>query len=115
MCNYTIIKRCKYFSLIQAELCMKYPEIFGLFIIFSNILQLPEGCRASDCVSEVPHLSCCSVENLYLLMGRELEELQEVPAGNVLGKYNSVFWSSLLLGPFIHTLEILRSREQVQR
>ncbi|XP_037553220.1 elongation factor-like GTPase 1 [Nematolebias whitei] len=56
----------------------KYDPVQGL-------RSLPEGCRASDCVSEVPHLSCCSVENLYLLMGRELEELQEVPAGNVLG------------------------------
>ncbi|KAL7405987.1 hypothetical protein ABVT39_011453 [Epinephelus coioides] len=46
---------------------------------------LPGGCSASDCVPEVPHLSCCSVESLYLLMGRELEELEEVPAGNVLG------------------------------
>ncbi|XP_040058620.2 elongation factor-like GTPase 1 [Gasterosteus aculeatus] len=46
---------------------------------------LPEGVSASDCVSAVPHLSCCSMERLYLLMGRELEELEEVPAGNVLG------------------------------
>ncbi|KAM4593346.1 elongation factor-like GTPase 1 isoform 3-T3 [Odontesthes bonariensis] len=46
---------------------------------------LPEGCSATDCVSDVPHLSCCSMESLYLLMGRELEELEEVPAGNVLG------------------------------
>lgn len=96
---------------------MKFSEIFGLFLNFSNILQLPEGCRASDCVSEVPHLSCCSVENLYLLMGRELEELQEVPAGNVLGKYDCplVRFAS---GTFyiLTSLEILRSREQqVQR
>jgi len=41
---------------------------------------------ASDCVPEVPHMSCCSMENLYLLMGRDLEELQQVPAGNVLGR-----------------------------
>ncbi|XP_068457676.1 elongation factor-like GTPase 1 [Clinocottus analis] len=46
---------------------------------------LPEGVRASDCVVEVPHLSCCSMENLYLLMGRELEELEKVSVGNVLG------------------------------
>uniref|UniRef100_A0A7N6BKJ4 Elongation factor-like 1 n=1 Tax=Anabas testudineus TaxID=64144 RepID=A0A7N6BKJ4_ANATE len=46
---------------------------------------LPDGCSASDSVPEVPHLSCCSMESLYLLMGRELEELEEVPAGNVLG------------------------------
>uniref|UniRef100_A0AAX7VAD0 Elongation factor-like 1 n=1 Tax=Astatotilapia calliptera TaxID=8154 RepID=A0AAX7VAD0_ASTCA len=50
-----------------------------------SLSTLPEGCSASDDVSEIPHLSRCSMENLYLLMGRELEELQEVPAGNVLG------------------------------
>ncbi|KAM9366263.1 elongation factor-like GTPase 1 [Symphorus nematophorus] len=50
-----------------------------------GLIKLPEGCSASDCVPEVPHLSCCSMESLYLLMGRELEELEEVPAGNVLG------------------------------
>lgn len=35
---------------------------------------------------DVPHLSCCCLDNLYLLMGRELEELEEVPAGNILGR-----------------------------
>ncbi|XP_060899710.1 elongation factor-like GTPase 1 isoform X1 [Labrus mixtus] len=50
-----------------------------------GLSMLPEGCTASDCVLQVPHLSCCSVGSLYLLMGRELEELEEVPAGNVLG------------------------------
>ncbi|CAO2613957.1 Elongation factor-like GTPase 1 [Lemmus lemmus] len=33
----------------------------------------------------VPHLACCTLESLYLLMGRELEDLEEVPPGNVLG------------------------------
>lgn len=61
---------------------------------FSPLCQLPEGCSASDDVSEIPHLSRCSMENLYLLMGRELEELQEVPAGNVLGKSVSLLLSS---------------------
>ncbi|XP_056134287.1 elongation factor-like GTPase 1 [Lampris incognitus] len=46
---------------------------------------LSEGCVASDLLPAVPHLSCCSVDSLYLLMGRELEELEEVPSGNVLG------------------------------
>lgn len=47
---------------------------------------LPESTTASDALQPVvPHLACCSVESLYLLMGRELEELQEVPPGNVLG------------------------------
>uniref|UniRef100_A0A8C2WDW8 Elongation factor-like 1 n=1 Tax=Cyclopterus lumpus TaxID=8103 RepID=A0A8C2WDW8_CYCLU len=38
-----------------------------------------------SCPCIVPHLSCCTMESLYLLMGRELEELEEVPVGNVLG------------------------------
>uniref|UniRef100_A0A665TJ38 Elongation factor-like 1 n=1 Tax=Echeneis naucrates TaxID=173247 RepID=A0A665TJ38_ECHNA len=44
-----------------------------------------QNCSASDCVPEVPHLSCCSMESIYLLMGRELEELEDMPAGNVVG------------------------------
>ncbi|XP_061740318.1 elongation factor-like GTPase 1 [Nerophis ophidion] len=50
-----------------------------------GLTMLPDGCSASDCVPEVPHLSCCSIENIYLLMGRELEEQEEMPSGNVLG------------------------------
>ncbi|KAM8893884.1 elongation factor-like GTPase 1 isoform 2-T2 [Spinachia spinachia] len=50
-----------------------------------GLCTLPEGVSASDGVCDVPHLSCCSMESLYLLMGRELEELEDVPAGNVLG------------------------------
>uniref|UniRef100_A0A8C1YVJ7 Elongation factor-like 1 n=1 Tax=Cyprinus carpio TaxID=7962 RepID=A0A8C1YVJ7_CYPCA len=46
---------------------------------------LPEGCSAADVLPSVPHMACCTVDSLYLLMGRELEELDEVPTGNVLG------------------------------
>ncbi|KAJ8271563.1 hypothetical protein COCON_G00104220 [Conger conger] len=46
---------------------------------------LPEGCCAADTLPPVPHMACCTLERLYLLMGRELEELSEVPPGNVLG------------------------------
>ncbi|KAK0144951.1 Elongation factor-like GTPase 1 [Merluccius polli] len=53
-----------------------------------GLSMLPEGCMASDCVPAVPHLTCCTVNSLYLLMGRELEELEEVPSGNVLGEYH---------------------------
>uniref|UniRef100_A0A1A7YEI2 Elongation factor-like 1 n=1 Tax=Iconisemion striatum TaxID=60296 RepID=A0A1A7YEI2_9TELE len=52
---------------------------------FQGLQLLPEGVTASNDGLKVPHLSFCSMENLYLLMGRELEELEEVPAGNVLG------------------------------
>ncbi|XP_011615494.2 elongation factor-like GTPase 1 [Takifugu rubripes] len=46
-------------------------------------LSLLQGGPSSS--PDVPHLSCCSLDKLYLLMGRELEELEEVPAGNILG------------------------------
>ncbi|KAJ0001585.1 hypothetical protein NQD34_001381 [Periophthalmus magnuspinnatus] len=47
---------------------------------------LPEGCDSqSDSIPDTPHLSLCTLGGLYLLMGRELEELEEVPSGNVLG------------------------------
>uniref|UniRef100_A0AAY4BDA4 Elongation factor-like 1 n=1 Tax=Denticeps clupeoides TaxID=299321 RepID=A0AAY4BDA4_9TELE len=46
---------------------------------------LPEGCSSADALPSVPHMSCCTLDSLYLLMGRELEELEEVPSGNVLG------------------------------
>uniref|UniRef100_A0A663LKM2 Elongation factor-like GTPase 1 n=1 Tax=Athene cunicularia TaxID=194338 RepID=A0A663LKM2_ATHCN len=42
-------------------------------------------CSATNDLPLVPHMACCTLENLYLLMGRELEDLEEVPAGNVLG------------------------------
>ncbi|TNM90504.1 hypothetical protein fugu_002793, partial [Takifugu bimaculatus] len=45
-------------------------------------LSLLQGGPSSS--PDVPHLSCCSLDKLYLLMGRELEELEEVPAGNIL-------------------------------
>eukprot|EP00063_Salmo_salar_P057143 XP_014031978.1 PREDICTED: elongation factor Tu GTP-binding domain-containing protein 1-like [Salmo salar] len=57
----------------------KYDPAQGLRI-------LPEGSTSvSACLPPVPHLACCTMDSLYLLMGRELEELEEVPSGNVLG------------------------------
>lgn len=50
-----------------------------------SLHKLSPQCSATDDLPSVPHMSCCTLENLYLLMGRELEELEEVPAGNVLG------------------------------
>ena len=49
----------------------------------------------------VPHMACCTLQHLYLLMGRELEDLEEVPPGNVLGRVvlcvTSVFRSEMLI------------------
>lgn len=73
------------------------PLCSSCLFLLSFICQLPEDCNASDCALEVPHLSCCSMERLYLLMGRELEELEEVPVGNVLGKYVSFFFLAIAL------------------
>ncbi|XP_060035502.1 elongation factor-like GTPase 1 isoform X2 [Erinaceus europaeus] len=48
--------------------------------------QVPHGFSAAlNELPPVPHLACGTLERLYLLMGRELEELEEVPPGNVLG------------------------------
>ncbi|XP_038623198.1 elongation factor-like GTPase 1 [Tachyglossus aculeatus] len=48
--------------------------------------KVPSGSRTChDELPPVPHLACCTLESLYLLMGRDLEDLQEVPPGNVLG------------------------------
>ncbi|XP_048471966.1 elongation factor-like GTPase 1 [Rhincodon typus] len=48
------------------------------------LTKMPEGCSLNDDVS-IPHLACCTVEDLFLLMGKELENVEEVPVGNVLG------------------------------
>ncbi|XP_063782012.1 elongation factor-like GTPase 1 [Pseudophryne corroboree] len=49
------------------------------------LLKLPPECLATADLPDIPHMACCTVDNLYLLMGRELEDLEEVPAGNILG------------------------------
>lgn len=46
---------------------------------------LTDECLVPDSMPNIPHMACCTLDRLYLLMGRELEELDEVPAGNVLG------------------------------
>ncbi|XP_044135505.1 elongation factor-like GTPase 1 [Bufo gargarizans] len=47
--------------------------------------KLPSDCPITADISAIPHMACCSLDSLYLLMGRELKDLEEVPAGNVLG------------------------------
>ncbi|XP_048338101.1 elongation factor-like GTPase 1 isoform X2 [Sphaerodactylus townsendi] len=50
-----------------------------------SLHKMPVGCCAADDLPPVPHLACCTLEDLYLLMGREQQQLEEVPVGNVLG------------------------------
>ncbi|KAF6077366.1 elongation factor like GTPase 1 [Phyllostomus discolor] len=48
--------------------------------------RVPRGFSAPpDDLPPVPHMARCTLEHLYLLMGRELQDLEEVPPGNVLG------------------------------
>ncbi|XP_075064001.1 elongation factor-like GTPase 1 [Mixophyes fleayi] len=49
------------------------------------LLKLPPECPSTADITAIPHMACCTLDNLYLLMGRELEDLDEVPAGNILG------------------------------
>ncbi|EMP29168.1 Elongation factor Tu GTP-binding domain-containing protein 1 [Chelonia mydas] len=56
-----------------------------------SLNKLPSGCSAADDLPSVPHMACCTLENLYLLMGRGLEDLEEVPSGNVLGANKILF------------------------
>uniref|UniRef100_A0A8B9YVI2 Elongation factor-like GTPase 1 n=1 Tax=Buteo japonicus TaxID=224669 RepID=A0A8B9YVI2_9AVES len=56
-----------------------------IFVLGPKYDPLSSQCSATNDLPLVPHMTCCTLENLYLLMGRELEDLEEVPAGNVLG------------------------------
>ncbi|KAM5291584.1 elongation factor-like GTPase 1 [Glossophaga mutica] len=48
--------------------------------------RVPLGFSAPlDDLPAVPHMARCTLEHLYLLMGRELQDLEAVPPGNVLG------------------------------
>ncbi|XP_030670990.1 elongation factor-like GTPase 1 [Nomascus leucogenys] len=63
--------------------------------------RVPLGFSAPpDGLPQVPHMAYCALENLYLLMGRELEYLEEVPPGNVLGSFYCFlcqFWYFMLI------------------
>uniref|UniRef100_A0A8C1UDM1 Elongation factor-like 1 n=1 Tax=Cyprinus carpio TaxID=7962 RepID=A0A8C1UDM1_CYPCA len=72
------------FARVYSGVLRKGQKVFVLGPKYDPSL-LPEGCSAADVLPSVPHMACCTVDSLYLLMGRELEELDEVPTGNVLG------------------------------
>uniref|UniRef100_A0A673T2A0 Elongation factor like GTPase 1 n=1 Tax=Suricata suricatta TaxID=37032 RepID=A0A673T2A0_SURSU len=57
----------------------KYSPVGFLQRVPSGFSTPPDG------LPPVPHLACCTLESLYLLMGRELQGLEEVHPGNVLG------------------------------
>ncbi|KAL1271891.1 hypothetical protein QQF64_030907, partial [Cirrhinus molitorella] len=76
------------FARVYSGVVRKGQKVFVLGPKYDPSLALrafPEGCSVADALPSIPHMACCSVDNLYLLMGRELEELDEVPSGNVLG------------------------------
>nr|XP_020021200.1 elongation factor-like GTPase 1 isoform X2 [Castor canadensis] len=77
------------FARVFSGVARRGKKIFVLGPKYSPIeflQRVPLGFSAPlDDLPPVPHMACCSLESLYLLMGRELEELEEVPPGNVLG------------------------------
>uniref|UniRef100_A0A671KL10 Elongation factor-like 1 n=1 Tax=Sinocyclocheilus anshuiensis TaxID=1608454 RepID=A0A671KL10_9TELE len=72
------------FARVYSGVVRKGQKVFVLGPKYDPSL-LPEGCSVADVLPSIPHMACCTVDSLYLLMGRELEELDEVPSGNVLG------------------------------
>lgn len=42
--------------------------------------------HSAEHIDQLQHISAFRVDELYMFMGRELEFLDEIPAGNVLGK-----------------------------
>lgn len=51
--------------------------------------------ETGGCLSDLTstrHITAFTVEELYLCMGRELESLTEVPAGNIIGLFTSSFF-----------------------
>ncbi|XP_078386576.1 elongation factor-like GTPase 1 isoform X2 [Cetorhinus maximus] len=70
------------------------------------LAKLPESCSPGDDLS-IPHLAHCTVEDLYLLMGKELENVQDVPVGNVLGEMPQLVRGMKLLNQADPCVEVL--------
>ena len=49
------------------------------------------GFDTFDDADVTKHMSLFEVGDLYLMMGRELENLEEVPTGNIVGKLHCIF------------------------
>jgi translation elongation factor EF-G len=41
--------------------------------------------RSIQELSHDDHVTCVTIKDLFVLMGRELEEMDHIPAGNILG------------------------------
>lgn len=90
-------KVCK----IETEEEIKEPEDENVFIAFARVYSgtLKRGAKLfaltpkhdPNLIAEMndplqsPHISEVTIESLYLLMGKQLEELDEIPAGNIVG------------------------------
>lgn len=44
--------------------------------------------NVADLATNCCHIATLAIEDLYMFMGRELEALDEIPAGNILGNKN---------------------------
>ncbi|MBN3290122.1 EFL1 GTPase, partial [Polypterus senegalus] len=74
------------------------------------LTRLPPGCSATEDLPSIPHMACCTLENLFLLMGRELEVLTEVPSGNVIAFPHKMFKINFILDISVLLKVVLQKR-----
>ena len=51
------------------------------------LLQLEDHDNDESILADQPYIRAYTVQDLYLFMGKELEAMDQVPAGNLLGGY----------------------------
>lgn len=77
---------------------------FEFYFIYLNVmffntqkLQSGEDIKEVSSIQDLSHddhVTCVTVKNLFVFMGRELEEMDHIPAGNILGLYHSSLFAA---------------------
>lgn len=80
-------------------ICKPFHECFEFCFIYLNVmffntqkLQSGEDIKEVSSIQDLSHddhVTCVTVKDLFVFMGRELEEMDHIPAGNILGLYHS--------------------------
>lgn len=70
--------------MIPIRLLSEFSFLIRIIQFQSKFLSFVYDFSVTDPTSS-PHVKEVTIENLYMLMGKELEELDEVPAGNIVG------------------------------
>ena len=70
---------------------MRYSNVHGIKVFDAYyLLQLQSGEEIKEAstlqdLAHDDHVTCITINDLYVFMGRELEEMDHIPAGNILG------------------------------